>query len=479
MGQLLKRVWQMLHREGLWGVIGGVVYMRDMQRLEASYAQHIKEEKIANNLCRLESGLRFSIVMPVFNSNVEWLREAVDSVRRQTYMHWELCIADDASTHVAIKPALEDLAAEDHRIKVCFRKQNGHISAASNSAIKLATGEWMVLLDQDDVLAEDALMRIIQAMNQDPQAKLFYSDEDKIDADGRRFEPYFKPDWNVDLLYSQNYFNHLGVYNLDLVRKVGCFREGFEGAQDHDLILRCMEQVTSDQIVHIPHVLYHWRVHDASTAGGGGAKNYAQQAGVRALSEHFSRMGVVAHVSKAAAGYRVRYEVPRTYTKSIFRLDDENLREQVAEGAGADMLLFLRDRVAVPDDDSWQELCSLAAQQGVGVVAPRVWMRGGRLWSGGVMLDGDHCIKHVCHGKPRGYPGYMNRLSIISGYPAVAAECFVCQKSVYDAVGGFNTNYSGLEMVVDFCNRLKMQGYRHVVTSYANVLFRVWHKRSL
>ena len=166
-----------------------------------------------------------SVLMPTYNSKPEWLIEAVESVLRQVYPYWELCIADDASSDKTVRPILERYAQKDPRIKVVFREQNGHISAASNSALGVATGEWVALLDHDDLLSEHALFWVADAINRDPTSRLIYSDEDKIDGAGRRFAPYFKCDWNVDLFYSQNLFSHLGVYPADLLREIGGFRQ--------------------------------------------------------------------------------------------------------------------------------------------------------------------------------------------------------------------------------------------------------------
>jgi len=180
--------------------------------------------------------------------HLESILYRVESVRRQIYPNWELCIADDASTDSAIRPLLERYAAEDPRINVVFRDQNGHISAASNSALELASGEWVALLDHDDTLTEHALFWAVDAINKNKDVQLIYSDEDKIDGTGDRFGPYFKCDWNVDLFYSHNLITHLGVYRTELLRELGGFRLGFEGAQDYDLALRYVEQINSDQI---------------------------------------------------------------------------------------------------------------------------------------------------------------------------------------------------------------------------------------
>ena len=234
--------------------------------------------------------VRIAVLMPVFNPKPEWLQAAIASVQAQLYPHWQLCIADDCSTDPRIRPLLEQAMAADPRIRVVFRERNGHICASSNSALELVQAPWLALLDHDDLLPDDALIWVAHAIQCHPDARLFYSDEDKILPDGTRFDPYFKGDWNPLLMEAQNTFSHLGVYCADLVRSLGGFREGFEGSQDHDLVLRCSEKLQRDQVVHIPRVLYHWRVHPDSTAGGAQAKPYTVQAAERAIEEHLERL---------------------------------------------------------------------------------------------------------------------------------------------------------------------------------------------
>src|SRR4051794_32591865 len=251
-----------------------------------------------------------SVLMPVYNPDPAFLRAAIESVRTQLYPHWELCIADDASTAPGVRETLQDCAAADGRIRVVLRAENGHISASSNSALELAGAPWLALMDHDDLLAEDALYRVAACIDTHPRARLIYSDEDKIDDAGQRSDPYFKPDWNPDLFHSHNMFSHLGGLSTELVRQVGGFRIGLEGSQDWDLVLPCIEVVEPDQIEHIPRVLYHWRIHQASTASSMTAKPYAAVAGERALNEHFDRLGVRAPAEYVGVGYRTRYPLP-------------------------------------------------------------------------------------------------------------------------------------------------------------------------
>jgi GT2 family glycosyltransferase len=254
---------------------------------------------------------RISVVMPSYNVDLRFLREAIDSVRRQIYPYWELCISDDASTLEGVRECLQGYAAVDSRIRVTFRETNGNISANSNTALDLATGDYVALLDADDVLAEDALFWVAQTIAAHPDVELIYSDEDKLDEAGQRHDPYFKTAWNPALMRAQNAFSHLGVFRRSLVEKVGRFREGYEGAQDHDLVLRCADATSADRIRHIPRVLYHWRVSANSTAQSLQSKPYAWNAGRRAIEDHLARLGTAAQVAPAhGIYYQVSYQLP-------------------------------------------------------------------------------------------------------------------------------------------------------------------------
>ena len=272
---------------------------------DRSYADWVKQfdtigprERIA--LRRDLRGLRrhplISVVMPVYDPDLGHLSSAIDSVRSQIYERWELCIADDASTDPSVARTLKQYATADSRIKLTFRERNGHIAACSNSALELATGEWVALLDQDDLLSEHALAVVAATIVENPEAGLIYSDEDKIDLTGVRYQPFFKPDWNPELLLGQNYINHLAIYRHTLLRDVAGFREGYEGAQDYDLALRCAEKLQPAQIRHIPRVLYHWRMVEGSAAALPDAKPYAPGAARRAIAHHLKRRNISGEV---------------------------------------------------------------------------------------------------------------------------------------------------------------------------------------
>ncbi|WP_156481115.1 glycosyltransferase family 2 protein [Variovorax sp. PAMC 28711] len=474
---------------------------------------------------------RISIVMPTYNARSVWLREAVESVQRQIYPNWELCIADDASSSAESRALVAELAASDARIKVVFRPENGHISAASNSALELATGEWIALMDHDDVLSEHALFWIADCIDRNPKARLIYSDEDKIDEEGVRSSPYFKSNWNLDLFYSHNMFSHLGVFRADLVRRVGGFRLGMQGSQDWDLVLRCMEKIDASQILHVPRVLYHWRIHAESTAGSADAKPYAAIAGERALNEHFSRLGVDAKAEYTGAGHRVRYALPaspplvsliiptrnglhllRQCVDSILaRTAYENyeiiivdngsddpdtlnylgsfqdsafvrvirddrefnysaLNNMAVAQAKGDIVGLINNDIEVISPDWLSEMVSLAIQPGVGAVGAKLWYPDRTLQHGGVILGVGGVANHSHKGIAFGDSGYFSRANLIQSFSAVTAACLVVKKERYLSIDGLDEAHLKVAFNdVDFCLRLIEKGFRNIWTPYAEL----------
>jgi len=234
--------------------------------LKENEINHKRTSEIRDELKKLEYEPLISIIMPVYNVDLEWIKEAVKSVKEQIYTNWELCIADDKSTNPELIQYLKGLDKEK-KIKVTFRQENGHISEASNSALELATGEFVALMDNDDIIYPHALAKVVKVLNDKKETDLIYSDEDKLTIEGKRVEPFFKPDWSPDLFLSTNYLCHLTVIRKNLVDSIGGFRKGYEGSQDYDLVLRVIEHINLDQIHHIPWVLYHWRSTSQSVAG--------------------------------------------------------------------------------------------------------------------------------------------------------------------------------------------------------------------
>ncbi|MGH9915854.1 MAG: glycosyltransferase family 2 protein, partial [Pyrinomonadaceae bacterium] len=382
---------------------------REYRRWIKKYDRPLNEDKVAELKAEISKFTRqplISVLMPVYNSPEIFLRKAIESVRQQVYSNWELCIADDRSTHGHVRRILNEYGQVDCRIKAIFREKNGHISAATNSALSLANGEFVALLDHDDELHRLALFHVIREINEHPDVCLIYSDEDKIDGNGKRYDPYFKPDWNPDLFLSQNFISHLGVYRTDLVRSVGGFREGFEGSQDYDLALCCIEQIDAHQIRHTPYVLYHWRAIEGSTSLLSGEKSYAVIAARKAIASRLERTGQSADVVAGWRFYhRVRYHVTDTPRVQIISFGKDEAKDvlvkhlnaigseydllltnlvidsgqnfadalnKATEESKSNLILFLNNSLR-PTDSVWlSELISHALRPCVGIVSGKI-----------------------------------------------------------------------------------------------------------
>ncbi len=296
------------------------------------YSQYLLRKRVTKdvgkqfkkNIQNFKEQPLFSIIMPVYNPRIDLFTKALDSVKGQIYEKWELCIADDNSTDAEIKETLEKYCKQDERIKVVYREENGHISRASNSALELATGAYAVLMDHDDILREDCLYYMAKAVNLHHDVDLIYSDEDKIDEWGIHSEPHFKPDWCPDNLLSRNYLGHVCTFKTEQLRAIGGWRVGFEGSQDYDLILRYSEKY--NKVVHIPEVLYHWRIHSESAALSEAVKPYAYRAAQMALTEAMSRRGLIASVDflDSFRGYCIRFGLQNKNAKVSIIIPSRN-----------------------------------------------------------------------------------------------------------------------------------------------------------
>ncbi|MFV8781646.1 glycosyltransferase family 2 protein [Microbulbifer sp. SA54] len=305
-----------LGREALWAEYDALFVRRSLSGYEAQIkleGARFTKPNVTRELDGLTISPLISVVVPVFNPPIQHLVSCLDSVLAQSYPHWQLCIADDASSDPEVAKTLRRYAELDSRIQFIQRVENGHICAASNTALSLAKGDYVAFLDHDDCLFEHALLEVVSTIQAHPEAELLYSDEDFIDEDGRRFAPHYKSDWNPALALSHNYVTHLAVYRHSLIQSVGGFREGagVEGAQDYDLLLRCSAKIAPENIVHIPRVLYHWRAHQGSTALGSDQKSYTSAAGEKALQDHLNAMGILGEVLPTDDDnlYRIEYPV--------------------------------------------------------------------------------------------------------------------------------------------------------------------------
>jgi GT2 family glycosyltransferase len=475
-----------------------------------------------------------SVIMPAYDTPAALLSAAIASVRAQLYPNWELCIADDASTAPHVPAILTKAARSDPRIRWVRREANGDISAASNSALALATGEFVALLDHDDLLAERALYEVAVEIGAHPDVDLIYSDEDRLDARGRRHSPYFKTDWNPELFLGQNMVSHLGVYRHALVERLGGFREGLEGSQDYDLALRVSRESAPERIRHIPSVLYHWR--DASPRGSFSSRELDRcvAAARKSKTEHLHLMGEAAIVeanplapnwerirrSPPSPAPLVSVVVPTRNRHDVLRpclegllctrydpielivIDHESdepatvalLRKTqadprvrviryegafnfsamnnraVAEARGS-IIAFVNNDTEVIDPDWLTEMVALAAAPRHGAVGAKLVYPDGRLQHAGVVLGIHGIAAHVGQGAVPEATGYFGRLALATNVSAVTAACLVVGRAVFDEVGGFNATDLPVSFNdIDLCLRLRERGYLNVWTPFARML---------
>lgn len=495
--------------------------------IDVGYLSELEAE-----LEQLDSTPLVSVVMPVFNPAPEDLERAIASVRAQIYPHWELCICNDGSTDPSVVHMLTSVAKLDSRIRLISHAINKHISHASNSALSLATGKYIGFLDQDDELRPHSLLRAVQTFIKRPEVRMLYSDEDKINPQGKRFDPYFKSDFNIGLLRSHNYMCHFAVYEGNLLRELGGLRAGFEGAQDYDLALRAVDAVTCEAVGHIPSILYHWRTSPGSTAAGHGNKSYAWEAGRKALKEHLERRALRAEVEEcpeATGMYRIAWSRPESRPKisiiiptrnghailrqcldslvqtayphyEIIVVDNgsdeaatlELLEERRQSGqiqvlrddrpfnfsalnnravdcmATGEFVLLLNNDIEAMHPEWLDELVGPAMESGVGCVGARLWYPDGRLQHAGVVLV---CgvAGHAHKLLPKGDPGYMGRAVLAQDMVAVTGACLLVRKTIYEEVGGLDENLAVAFNDVDFCLRVHSAGYRNHWTPYAEL----------
>ncbi len=302
----IKKVFQVLYRK----IIGRKDYANQSQR----YQKWIKNNE--PNIQELEKQKeekfkitpKFSIIVPMYNTPVKYFAELVESLIKQTYSNWELCLADGS---IEKNKELEEIISKDNRIKYKFLNENKGIAGNTNAALEMATGDYIALVDHDDLIPPFCLYQITKAINENEEVEFIYTDEDKISGDSmKRYDPHFKPDFSIDTLRSNNYITHLSVFKKELMHKLEGFRDKYDGAQDYDIILRAVEN--TNRILHIPKILYHWRVHQNSTAMLSDAKPYAYEAGIRAIKDHLERQRLKANVTHGGdmhGVYEVEYEV--------------------------------------------------------------------------------------------------------------------------------------------------------------------------
>ena len=503
------------------------------------YSQWVKEydtlskedhQKIRSHIQSWESQPLISVVVPTYNTSVKLLDEMIQSIRGQLYENWELCIADDNSTNKKTRKRLEYWQEKDERIHVSFRTQNGHISECTNTAIETTQGDYIALVDHDDELPAHALYYVVNEIREHPSAQIIFSDEDKITPDGYRTDPYFKPDFGYDLLCSHNFVSHLGVYRKSLLEKINGFRKDFVGSQDWDLVLRCLDHISADEIRHIPRILYHWRLSNESTSASVGNKDYAVTAGRKALQEYLDKHEPSGQVEDGptVGSFRIRYSTPEDPLASIIILTKNNaellrrcvdsilkktgysnfeliivdngsdeteaieylkdlsnqkgiqvlnhpipfnfseLNNRAAESAKGEVLIFLNNDMEIIEEDWLRELVSHALREKVGPVGTKLLYPDDYIQHAGMIMGIAGLAGHAFKFLHRQNPGHIGRAGIIQNYSAVTAACLAIKRSVFNELGGFDAvSFSTAYNDADLCLRAWELGYRTVYTPHA------------
>ena len=476
---------------------------------------------------------KISFVVPLYKTPEKYLRRLTESFQEQTYSNWELCFSDGSGAQSPLTELLKELTAKDNRIKYVSHEEPLQISENTNSAIEIATGDFIAFADHDDELTPNALFECVKAINEKPQTLVIYTDEDKMSMDGHKFfQPHFKPDYNPDLLCTVNYICHLFVVSRKVIEKVGGLRSEFDGAQDYDFVLRCVEAVKDEEICHIPKILYHWRCHEDSTAENPESKLYAFEAGRRAVQAHYERTGIHAEVFKGEylGLYRTKFirdhdplisiiipnkdhiddlkrcmesiEQKSTYKNYEYiivennstdsatfeyykKLEAENPKVHMvywdgvfnysainnygASFAKGEYLLLLNNDTEIINPDCLEELLGYCMRKDVGAVGARLYYEDDTIQHAGVVIGFGGIAGHCFVQQKRGTTGYCHRIICAQDYSAVTAACMMVKKSAFDAVGGLSEELAVAFNDIDFCMKLRKAEYLIVYNPYAEL----------
>ena len=476
---------------------------------------------------------KISFVVPLYKTPEKYLRRLTESFQEQTYSNWELCFSDGSGAQSPLTELLKELTAKDNRIKYVSHEEPLQISENTNSAIEIATGDFIAFADHDDELTPNALFECVKAINEKPQTLVIYTDEDKMSMDGHKFfQPHFKPDYNPDLLCTVNYICHLFVVSRKVIEKVGGLRSEFDGAQDYDFVLRCVEAVKDEEICHIPKILYHWRCHEDSTAENPESKLYAFEAGRRAVQAHYERTGIHAEVFEGEylGLYRTKFirdhdplisiiipnkdhiddlkrcmesiEQKSTYKNYEYiivennstdpatfeyykKLEAENPKVRMvywdgvfnysainnygASFAKGEYLLLLNNDTEIINPDCLEELMGYCMRKDVGAVGARLYYEDDTIQHAGVVIGFGGIAGHCFVQQKRGTTGYCHRIICAQDYSAVTAACMMVKRSAFDAVGGLSEELAVAFNDIDFCMKLRKAGYLIVYNPYAEL----------
>jgi len=490
------------------------------------------ELEIKEDIKRLGYKPKFSIIVPVFNVSPQWLDRCIESVTNQYYDKWELCLYDDASTDAKTIECLRKWEKKaDPRIRIAFGEINQHISGASNEALKMATGEFIALMDNDDELAPIALYENAKLLNEHPEADMIYSDEDKLTPEGIRVAPFFKPDWSPDLFLSGMYICHLIVYRKSIIDKIGGFRKGYEGSQDYDIALRFIENTEPENIFHIPKILYHWRMIESSTAFNPNTKSYAFVAAKKAISDYLERNGIEGEVidnGSFLGTYRVRRpilgdpkvsiiipfngqveELKRCINSIKAKTDYKNYEIILANSSNEENTIQYLDEIKddpllivlnLDTSSSYPEIINCASKRSkgeyllllnssteiitrewlssmieqvqreeVGAVGAKILCPDDTVGHAGYVL-GIGVAGHAFKGYPGGSGGYFGLLAMTRNCSAVSGVCLMTKKTLFNEVSGLDEeNLAGAYSDIDFCLKLRELGYLIAYTPYAKL----------
>lgn len=465
------------------------------------YEEHCptKEELMRQREVEFSVQPLISIVVPTYQTPIPFLKDMIDSVRKQSYEKWELCIADGSlngdendTKIIRVREELNRYSMKDKRIKVVYLEENQGIAENTNQALALATGEYIGLFDHDDMLTPDALYEIVKAIN-DYDYDVLYTDEDKISEDSHDYKkPVFKPDYSPELLCANNYITHFFVAKKSIVDRLGGFRKEYDGSQDYDFIFRCVE--LAKKVGHVSKVLYHWRMHGGSVAGDPTSKMYAYDAGKKAIQSHYERVGIQANVEhmERLGLYHTEYKMIKQPLISviIYGEDDEKKKRcsewfkrkdysnleilasagisveeinALAEKARGSYLFFVSENLESVERDALQQMAGVLQIQNVGAVSGKVIGRKHTVEDVGVVFrtNGDLCKANYGIGDCD--YGDMFRAKVMSNYSILSLNCFMTHKNTFEELGRFNEHFSLSFAAADYCLKLRMHGKRCVM----------------
>lgn len=510
-----------------YGILGGIATLTGQGQIkDKNYAAWYEKNKVSEEELTKQRNKEFpymplfSILVPVYNTPIPYLREMLDSVRNQTYQKWQLCIANANPENEEVARILNQYLEMDKRIQVVNVPENLGIAQNTNKALSIAKGDYIGLLDHDDKLAADALFEAVKTVN-DENADVIYTDEDKITMSGEKhFQPNFKPEFNLDMLRSNNYICHFFIAKASLMKEIGGFRDEYNGAQDYDMIFRCTER--ADNIVRIPKVLYHWRMHEQSTAENPESKRYAFDAGKKVIEDHLKRCGESAEVqmTEYPGFYRVKYaikEKPRVSvvivkeTKNtipkdtLIKIADDYGRDRVEfcvvdgnykgdiefdgisintlpwkkkcnntemlnygiEKTKNEYILVLSSYIIKVSDNYIETFVSNTMRKNVGAVGGKMYFSNGTIKNAGLFIKKDGTIEEVFKKLPRLCVGYMNRQSMQQNMQAITFDDIMFKKSLWKKIKNGISKSKSLQRDVEICTKIRGNDLLLVYTPWA------------